>query len=103
MRDELDFQNILVKELSVRTGIPLATLESYLRTQSTEPSAENAVKIALSLGVSTEYLVTGQFMEPNRTYSSLSHENRLIIRRLGDLTGKQRRAILFLIGAFSGK
>jgi transcriptional regulator with XRE-family HTH domain len=60
LRNELDFQDIKVKELCDKCGIPKATMECYLRTQSTEPSVENAVKIAHELKVSVEYLVIGE-------------------------------------------
>ncbi|MDR1900620.1 MAG: helix-turn-helix domain-containing protein [Treponema sp.] len=100
LRSELDFQGIIVKELSVKTGIPVATLDCYLKTQSTEPSAENAVKIARALAVSVEYLVTGETGEPEKPPASLSPDGRMIIRQLGKLSPEQCRAILSLIYAF---
>jgi transcriptional regulator with XRE-family HTH domain len=100
LRDELDFQGIIVKELSAKTGIPVATLECYLKTQSTEPSAENAVKIARALEVSVEYLVTGKNPEFARSHEVLSRDERMIIRRLRKLNPEQCKAILSLIHAF---
>lgn len=35
------------------------TIDNYLRENTSQPTAENAVKIAQALGVSVEYLVTG--------------------------------------------
>lgn len=99
LREELDFQGIVVKQLSARTGIPVATLECYLKTQSTEPSAENAVKIAQALAVSAEYLVTGKAPESEKP-AALDRDRRLILRRLGNLSPEQCRAILSLIDAF---
>lgn len=101
LRNELDFQGVIVKELSAKTGIPVATLDCYLRTQSTEPSAENAVKIALALGVSAEYLVTGK-VPAEKPQTALSREGRLIIQQVGNLSPEQCRAILSLIRAFKG-
>ncbi|MDR2478786.1 MAG: helix-turn-helix domain-containing protein [Treponema sp.] len=101
LRIELDFQGVIVKELSAKTGIPVATLDCYLRTQSTEPSAENAVKIARALGVSAEYLVTGK-APAEKPQAALSREGRLIIQQLGKLSPDQCRAILSLIRAFKG-
>ena len=60
LRDEMDFQDIKVKELSLRTGISQRTLESYLGARSSIPPADVAVKIAKALNVSVEYLVTGK-------------------------------------------
>jgi len=59
LRDELNYQGITVKELSLKTGIPKPTLSCYLSARNTMPPADIAVKIAQKLGVSVEYLVTG--------------------------------------------
>ena len=60
LRSELDFQDIKVKELSVKTGISARTLEGYLNARASIPPADVAVKIAKALNVSVEYLVTGE-------------------------------------------
>ena len=60
LKSELAYQDILVKELADRTGISKRTLDNYLRDKNSNPTAENAVKIAQALGVSVEYLVTGK-------------------------------------------
>ena len=59
LRAELDFQDIKIKELSSRTGISPRTLEGYLSARGSIPPADVAVKIAQTLHVSVEYLVTG--------------------------------------------
>lgn len=60
LKDELKYQDIKVKELSEMTGIPKGTIDHYLAEKNTLPLADSAVKIAQALGVTTEYLVTGQ-------------------------------------------
>lgn len=60
LKDELTFQDIQTKELAVKTGISLNTLNHYLASNGNSPSAENALKIAQVLGVSVEYLMTGK-------------------------------------------
>jgi transcriptional regulator with XRE-family HTH domain len=100
LRKELDFQGLIVKELSAKTGIPVATLDCYLKTHSAEPSAENAVKIARALEVSVEYLVTGKAPELKQSPADLTREGHMIIRQLGKLSPDQCRAILSLIYAF---
>ena len=60
LKDELTFQDIQTKELAVKTGISLNTLNHYLASNGNDPSAENALKIAQALGVSVEYLMTGK-------------------------------------------
>lgn len=60
LKDELKYQDIKVKELADKTGIPKRTIDHYLTENSYMPSADNAVKIAQALHVSVEYLVTGE-------------------------------------------
>lgn len=57
LKNELTFQGILVKELSVKTGIPKRTLDNYLREKGSMPPADYAVKIAKALNTNVEYLV----------------------------------------------
>jgi transcriptional regulator with XRE-family HTH domain len=59
LRDELDYQNLTVKELSARTAIPKSTLDCYLGARANLPTLDAAVKIATALGVTVEYLATG--------------------------------------------
>lgn len=60
LRNELDFQNLTVKELAAMTGIPKTTIDCYLGVRETMPPADIATKIANALKVSVEYLVTGK-------------------------------------------
>lgn len=60
LKQELAYKDMRVKELSEKTGISKHTIDHYLAENSSEPLAEAAVKIAQALGVSVEYLVTGE-------------------------------------------
>lgn len=60
LRNELQFRGLTVKELSALSGIKKQTLDNYLSTHNSTPSAEAAVKIAQAVNVSVEYLVTGK-------------------------------------------
>ncbi len=102
LRNELNFQGVIVKELSAQTKIPVATLDCYLRKQATEPSAENAVKIAQALRVTVEFLVTGEQIAYNKPRKSLCREAREIIRWVEDLNSEQCNAVLKLVKAFRG-
>jgi transcriptional regulator with XRE-family HTH domain len=59
LRDELDYQGLIVKQLAAKTGINLHTLNHYLSGKKSTPPADTAVRIAAALGVTVEYLVTG--------------------------------------------
>lgn len=60
LKDELKYQDLKVKELAVKAGVPKRTIDHYLTENSYTPSADTAVKIAQALKVSVEYLVTGK-------------------------------------------
>jgi transcriptional regulator with XRE-family HTH domain len=100
LRIELDYQGVTVKELSVRTGIPISSLDCYLGTRATVPSAENAVKIAQALKVSVEYLVMGEEAAYKHKKSNSSREAQEIIRWVGNLSREQCRAMLKMVQTF---
>ena len=59
LKSELKYQEISIKELAYRTDISKSTLSSILYND-TMPLADKAVRIAKALGVTVEYLVTGE-------------------------------------------
>ena len=103
LRKELDYQGIIVKELSAKTGIPVATLDCYLGTRATVPSVEAAVKIAKALQVSVEYLFNGESPGIKKTHSKLGREALELIRQIEHLNPGQCKAILNMINAFNLK
>jgi len=96
LRSELQYSGMIVKELADRTGLKKKTLDSYLGTQNYSPSVESAVKIAEALGVTVEYLVTGNDITKYRSLSSLSKELQEIIVISEHLNDKDRHIILTL-------
>ena len=88
LRDELDFQDIKVKELSAMTGIPKPTLDSYLGVRQPMPPADVAVKIAQDLNVSVEYLVTG-----NKNTTPNSPEE-MLVNNFHNMSESNRRNLL---------
>ncbi len=58
LRDTLEYRDMQIKELAAKTGISNSTIENYLSGQKSLPNVENGVKIAKTLGVTVEYLVT---------------------------------------------
>ena len=94
LRTELDYLGITVKELSAKTGIAKGTLDCYLGARASMPPADIAVKIAKALGVSVEYLVSGE--EARKNDKLLDHNVRSIIQILVELEGKDIETILGL-------
>ena len=83
LKAELAYKDILVKELAEKTGINKSTLDNYLRDKNSLPTAENAVKIAKVLGVSVEYLVTGEEKNiPQKENSILIHRITTELQKL---------------------
>ncbi len=98
LKSELTFQGILVKELSLKTGINKRTLDNYLREKGNIPSADIAVKIANALNVSVEYLVTGKERQQDLEASGIfTPEIRLIAKKLSKMNVNQRRLVSVLV------
>jgi len=87
---------MLVKELAACTGIKKKTLDSYLGKYGYKPSADTAVSIARALGVSVEYLVTGQVDKNDRRFSSLPAHLQEILDLYEQLNTKDRFILLSL-------
>ena len=100
LRIELDYQGLTVKELSSRTGIPIASLDCYLGTRATVPSVDSATKIARALHVSVEYLVSGENTDEKQFLNKPCREAKEIIRWIYSLNVEQCRSILTLVKAF---
>ena len=81
LREEIAFQGITLKELAEKSGVPKRTIESYVDARARIPTAENAVKIAKSLNVTVEYLVTGKAenQSPSAEFAELQQTIREIL------------------------
>lgn len=104
LRDELNYKDLRIKELSEKTKISIGTLNHYLAEKSTEPTAENAVKIEKALGVTVEYLVTGKNSSTQNSKPQLTDEeiriykqNASLIKKLAQLSPASKKAIENLI------
>ena len=98
LKSELNYHGITIKELSAKTGIPVATLDCYLGARATVPSVDAAVKIAQALQVSVEHLVIGE--NENKTRNKSSREALEISRWAETLNTEQCKTILKLIKLF---
>lgn len=48
------------QQLSVASGVPYGTLNKILGSETKEPSINNIIRISLALGLSTEYVISGE-------------------------------------------
>ena len=60
VQNELKYQDIQLKELSGRIGVPYGTMLSYVNQRECIPNVYIGYKIAKELNVTLEYLVTGK-------------------------------------------
>ena len=60
LRDQIDFRGLLDKEVADRAGITKRAIDSYVGARGCMPAADVAVRLAKVLGVSVEWLVTGE-------------------------------------------
>jgi len=88
LREEIEFSGKQFKEVAAEAGITKSTMDSYVGAQGSMPSADVAVRLAKALGVSVEYLVTGQGEE-----KLISKKDRHIINCLNKLSERGRTAL----------
>jgi len=103
LKSELIYRDMLVKELAAKTGISRHTLDNYLNVRAHIPTLDAAVKIAQALGVTVEYLATGQESIINnysmnqesialiKNFNLLNEDDRNIVNELIQLLRKHRK------------
>jgi len=93
LKQELNFNEMLVKELASAAGVHKRAIDTYLLSENASmPPADVAVRIAQTLGVSVEYLVTGG-------NTTLPNDIRKMNRLLLKLDPKDRKVVYILINA----
>ncbi|MCL2192944.1 MAG: helix-turn-helix domain-containing protein [Treponema sp.] len=98
LKSELAYQDMLVKELAGKTGISRHTLDNYLNVREHMPTADAAVKIAQALGVTVEYLVTGE--EARTEKPALIPEIRALVQNFKQLCDDDRKKVIAIVQVF---
>ena len=101
LKAELAYQDMMVKELASLSGISKHTLDNYLNVRGYKPSVDTAVKIARALGVTVEYLVTGEEKQIDK--SSPSSETRLLIQNFKLLNEDDKKMIFSIIQLYKNR
>jgi transcriptional regulator with XRE-family HTH domain len=94
LREELDYQDITVKELAAKANVAKGALDGYLGKQASMPPADVALRIANALDVSVEYLVTGQEARRGSTLVSLGRDIRALIQTVEKLPSADRSVVV---------
>ena len=103
LKGELEYKGMLVKELAHKTCIPKQTIDKYLLSNGSIPTADKAVAIAKALGVSVEYLVTGKKTSYGKTQGRiLSPEMRSIAECVEPLSREERKIVKTAIIELAG-
>lgn len=71
LREEIEYKGYLIKEIAAIAGVNNNTFLSYVDARGSLPNVETGVKIAKALGVSVEYLVTGEDSTHNPKYAEI--------------------------------
>ncbi|MDR2476574.1 MAG: helix-turn-helix domain-containing protein [Treponema sp.] len=94
LKAELSFADMRVKELAALSGLKKQTIDSYLREKGYTPSVEAAVRIAQALGVTVEYLVTGQNSRQGKAWSVLEPDLRSLVHTITELPGSDQKIVI---------
>ena len=79
LREAIDLNGLEQKELAHEANVSLRNIENYLRENASIPAADKAVRIARALGVTVEYLVTGQNLLADQTTLDDPEMKKLIV------------------------
>jgi transcriptional regulator with XRE-family HTH domain len=94
LKQELIYSGMRKKELADISGVNKRAIDTYVRTKSSMPPADTAVKIAKALGVTVEYLVTGED-------ATISKEISRLTRSILNLNKRDQKLITLLVKAMS--
>ena len=95
LRDELDYQDLTVKDLAEKSTVPKGAIDSYLGKQASMPPADTAVKIASALGVTVEYLVNGEDSNQKVPTGFISNpKKRSLLRIFDELQPNDQKFVL---------
>jgi len=96
LKSELVYSGMMVKELASISGVNKRTIDNYLNTHNTMPSADAAVRIAGALGVTVESLINGH-EQKGRGSSAPLPDSRVVLKNLEALNKRDRKIVLNLI------
>jgi len=97
LKSELEYSGMLVKELASKSGVSKYSINNYLNARGQIPSVEAGLKIAQALGVSVEYLVTGNEKKRSKELKELNNDVQTIARLAEQLDSEKRKFVIDFI------
>jgi transcriptional regulator with XRE-family HTH domain len=94
LREEIEFSGLLHKEIAEKANIKKRAFDMYVGAQGSIPPADIAVRIAKVLGVTVEYLVTG---EDRHAEGPLHPEARRLLKLFATLDARDQETVMSLI------
>ncbi len=102
LKEEIEFADLRYKELAEKSGVPERALYNYVATKNPSmPPADVAVRIAKVLGVSVEYLVTGEKNFDSQYFVHYPAEIRNLADKIAKMTLRDRRHVTALVNAIA--
>lgn len=93
LKQEMAYLDMPIKQLAALSGTKPQTIASYLGARAKIPSADAAVRIAQALGVSVEYLVTGNEPTARQKPLSFSSDARLVLKIMANLDAADQKIV----------
>lgn len=81
LREQIEFLGMRDKEVAAKAGITKRAIDCYVGSRACMPAADVAVRIAQVLGVSVEYLVTGENSSTSHSEQDSEIENQIHLYR----------------------
>lgn len=99
LKKELDYQEFKLKDLSVRTGISIRTLENYVSENGPWPNSLNAALIADALGISMDRM----FGIIQKSSGTSDADYRVYMEKLMKLPENDRKVVFAMIDLLFNK
>ena len=99
LKDEIEYQGLMLKEIAEKAGLPPNSMSNYLREKSSVPSADIAVKIAKVLNVSVEYLVLGKENKEQPNLPNYDSQIRKIADKMMNMSKKEKFLVESMVDA----
>ncbi|MBD3816446.1 MAG: helix-turn-helix domain-containing protein [Halothiobacillus sp.] len=96
LKDAIELQGLKISDAATRCGIPYRSMQNYLRGER-EPNVEAIIKIATHLGISMDWLLTGEGSmyraAPTAQIPSLSTREEAVLAMFRSLDEDAQREI----------